>query len=152
MKNYRRFYVLIPACYNYAMAKVKEPTRTLYNRIVVKLGTSLLTGDNNYLNYDVMAKLVEQIAKLHHQGCEIIVVSSGAIASGRYKLGLPKKVKGIPYKQVCFSVGQSRLMNVYEQLFEPHGITIAQGLLTKADLIDRSGYLIPVIHCWLYWS
>jgi glutamate 5-kinase len=137
----RLVYVLISACYNSGMAKVKNSTKMAYNRIVVKLGTSLLTGNTNYLNHDVMAKLVGQVAKLHQQGCEIIIVSSGAIASGKYKLGLPKKVKGIPYKQVCFSVGQSRLMNLYEQLFNPHGITIAQGLLTKADLIDRSGYL-----------
>ncbi len=123
------------------MVKLKDSTKTAYKRVVVKLGTSLLTGGSNYLDHDVMAKLVAQIAKLHHQGCEIIVVSSGAIASGRYKLGLPKKVKGIPYKQVCFSVGQSRLMNVYEQLFDSYGITIAQGLLTKADLVDRAGYL-----------
>jgi glutamate 5-kinase len=123
------------------MGKVKESTKTAYRRIIVKLGTSLLTGGSDYLNREVMANLVAQLAKLHQEGREIIVVSSGAIASGRYKLGLAKKVKGIPYKQVCFSVGQSRLMNVYEQLFDPHGITIAQGLLTKNDLVDRSGYL-----------
>ena len=69
------------------------------------------------------------------------MVSSGAIASGKDKLGLPKKVNSIPYKQVCSCVGQSRLMNTYEQLFNPYGITIAQGLLTKTNLKDRSGYL-----------
>lgn len=134
-------YVLISACYNNVMVKIKESVKTKYNRIVVKLGTSLLTGDTIRLNHDIMSQLVTQIARLHQQGCEIIMVSSGAIASGKFKLGLPKKVKGIPYKQVCFSVGQSRLMNTYEQLFDPHGITIAQGLLTKTDLMDRSGYL-----------
>ncbi len=123
------------------MAKEKDSEKLTYNRIVVKLGTSLLTGDTNFLSHETMSGLVRQIAGLHKRGCELIVVSSGAIASGKSKLGLPKKVKGIPYKQVCFSVGQSRLMNVYEQLFEPHGITIAQGLLTKPDITDRSGYL-----------
>lgn len=123
------------------MVKVKESVKTKYDRIVVKMGTSLLTNDTSRLNRDVMAKLVEQIACLHRDGCEIVVVSSGAIASGKEKLGLPKKVNGIPYKQVCSCVGQSRLMNIYEQLFDPFGITIAQGLLTKTNLIDRSGYL-----------
>ena len=123
------------------MAKVKNKTKLAYNRIVIKLGTSLLTNDTSHLNHDIMAGLVAQIAGLHKQGCEIIMVSSGAIASGKDKLGLPKKVNGIPYKQVCSCVGQSRLMNTYEKLFNPFGITIAQGLLTKTNLKDRSGYL-----------
>ena len=123
------------------MAKIKASEKKTYQRIVVKLGTSLLSGGSDNLNLETMSKLVAQIAELHRQGHEIVVVSSGAIASGRHKLGLTIKAKGIPYKQVCFSIGQSRLMNVYEQLFEPHGITIAQGLLTKSGLVDRSGYL-----------
>jgi glutamate 5-kinase len=124
-----------------AMAESKESTRTVYHRVVIKFGTSLLTGGKNFLDQNVMADLVRQVSQLHDQGREIIIVSSGAIASGRHKLGLVKKVKGIPNKQVCFSVGQSRLMNVYENLFDPHNITIAQGLLTKAELSDRFGYL-----------
>jgi glutamate 5-kinase len=88
-----------------------------------------------------MSRLVAQIAQLHRQGLEPIVVSSGAIASGRHKLGLTQKVKGIPLKQVFFAVGQNRLMYVWEQLFSQHHITVAQALLTKADLSDRSGYL-----------
>ena len=112
-----------------------------YHRIVAKLGTSLLTGGSNYLNQDVMSNLAAQIAQLHKQGLELLVVSSGAIASGRYKLGLTRQLKGVPFKQVLASVGQSRLMYLYEQLFSQHDITIAQALLTKADLSDRAGYL-----------
>ena len=112
-----------------------------YKRIVAKLGTNLLTGGTDHLNRDIMSRLVAQIAQLHKQGLELLVVSSGAIAAGRYKLGLTKNLRGIPFKQVLASVGQSRLMNVYEQLFEQHDITVAQALLTKADLSDRSGYL-----------
>jgi glutamate 5-kinase len=88
-----------------------------------------------------MSNLVTQVARLHEQGLEPIIVSSGAIASGRHKLGLTKKIKGIPFKQVLASVGQSRLMNVYEQLFGQHNITVGQALLTKSDLSDRAGYL-----------
>ncbi len=112
-----------------------------YHRIVVKLGTSLLTGNSDHLNQDVMSNLVAQVAQLHKQGAGIVIVSSGAIASGQHKLGITKKVRGIPYRQVMASVGQSRLMSVYEQLFGQHNITVAQALLTKADLSDRAGYL-----------
>ncbi len=120
----------------------EKPSSSLpYRRIVAKFGTSLLTGDSDHLNQEIMSSLVEQIARLHEQGTELLVVSSGAIAAGRHKLGLTKKLRGIPYKQVLASVGQSRLMNVYEELFARHSITVAQALLTKADLADRAGYL-----------
>jgi len=108
---------------------------------VAKFGTSLLTGGSDQLNQDVMSGLVTQLAQLHKQELELLVVSSGAIALGRHKLGLPKKIKGIPFKQVLASVGQNRLMHIYEQLFGEHNITVAQALLTKADLSDRAGYL-----------
>ena len=77
----------------------------------------------------------------HCVGCQLLVVSSGAIAAGRSKLSMDRELKGIPLKQVLASVGQSRLMNVYEQLFARDNITIAQALLTKTDLADRAGYL-----------
>ena len=116
-------------------------TNVPYHRIVAKFGTSLLTSSSDHLNQDIMSNLVAQVAQLHHRGLEVLVVSSGAIASGRHKLGLTKKIKGIPFEQVMASVGQSRLMNVYEQLFGHYDITVAQALLTKADLSDRAGYL-----------
>ncbi|MFC1983730.1 glutamate 5-kinase [Chloroflexota bacterium] len=112
-----------------------------YQRIVVKLGTSLLTGGSDHLDENVMSILVAQVAQLHQQGLELLIVSSGAITAGKYKLGLSKKLRGIPFKQVFSSVGQGRLMYVYEQLFNRHNITVAQALLTKADLSDRAGYL-----------
>ncbi|MFC1950665.1 glutamate 5-kinase [Chloroflexota bacterium] len=112
-----------------------------YHRIVVKLGTSLLTGGSDHLNQDVMSSLVAQVGQLHKKGMELIIVSSGAIAAGRYKLGLSKKLRGIPFKQVFSSVGQSRLMQTYEQLFSQYDIIVAQALLTKSDLSDRAGYL-----------
>ena len=112
-----------------------------YHRIVVKLGTNLLTGGTGHLDLEVMANLVSQVAQLHQQGREIIIVSSGAIAAGREKLGLTKERKDIPFRQVLASVGQSRLMYFYEQLFARYGITVAQALLTKADMLDRAGYL-----------
>jgi len=112
-----------------------------YQRIVVKFGTSLLTSGTDHLDLSFMADLVQQIAQLHHQGKEIIVVSSGAIAAGRQKLGEAQERKGTPFKQVLASVGQSHLMYTYEQLFSQYDIKIAQALLTKQDLSDRAGYL-----------
>ncbi|MFC2012140.1 glutamate 5-kinase [Chloroflexota bacterium] len=127
------------------MAKKKDgktgsKTQT-YKRLVVKLGTSLLTGGSDHLDQERMSGLVAQVAKLHQQGLELLVVSSGAIAAGKYKLGLTRKLRGLPYKQVLASVGQGRLMYVYEQLFARHDITVAQALLTRTDLADRAGYL-----------
>jgi glutamate 5-kinase len=112
-----------------------------HKRIVVKLGTSLLTGGGASLDLNIISSLTRQLSQLHNQGVELAVVTSGAVASGRQKLGLTKKIKGIPYKQVLSSVGQSHLMFIYEKLFEPQNITVAQALLTRADLCDRSGYL-----------
>jgi glutamate 5-kinase len=120
----------------------KTGTKSLaYHRIVVKLGTSLLTGSSDHLNHEVMSGLVNQVAQLHKQGLDLLIVSSGAIAAGRHKLGLVKKLRGIPFKQVLASVGQGLLMNFYDQLFASYNITVAQALLTKADLSDRAGYL-----------
>jgi glutamate 5-kinase len=112
-----------------------------YRRIVIKLGSNLLTSGRQCLDVEMMASLVLQIAALHKQGLQIIMVTSGAIAAGRYKLGKTDGIKGIPYKQVLAAVGQARLMNVYEELFDRHDIVIAQALLTKADMSDRLRYL-----------
>jgi glutamate 5-kinase len=109
--------------------------------MVVKFGTGLVTGGSDHLNPDIMSGLVAQVAELHRQGGEVIIVSSGAIASGRHCLGLSGKVRGIPYKQVLAAVGQSRLMNFYDQLFNQYDITVAQALLARTDLSDRAGYL-----------
>lgn len=119
----------------------RELSPTRYNRIVVKFGTSLLTGGGYQLDLEMMSRLVAQVAALHKQGRELILVSSGAIASGRQRLGVTGKIKGIPFKQVLASIGQNHLMYTYEQLFRQHDITIAQALLTRAALAERAGYL-----------
>ena len=91
---------------------MSEPA-TSYRRLVVKLGTNLLTAGSDRLDLEVMAALVGQIARLHQQGHEVIIVSSGAIAAGRQKLGLAKERKDIPFKQVMAAVGQNALMHSY---------------------------------------
>ena len=114
---------------------------TSYRRLVVKLGTNLLTAGTERLDLEVMAAVVGQIVRLHQQGYEVLIVSSGAIAAGRQKLGLDRERRDIPFKQVMAAVGQNALMHSYEQLFGWHGITVAQTLLTKTDITDRLGYL-----------
>ncbi len=124
------------------MAKTDSRGSNLtYRRIVAKLGTSLVTGGIDRLNEDMMSNLASQIARLHQQGAELLIVSSGAIGAGRYRLEKVRERKGMPFKQVLASVGQIHLMQTYDQLFRQHGITVAQALLTKNDLSDRSGYL-----------
>lgn len=88
-----------------------------------------------------MEGLIVQISELHKMGVGVVLVSSGAIAAGRSKLKLSGKLMGTPLRQVLASVGQSRLMNIYERLFKQNGILTAQALLSKADLTDRLGYL-----------
>ena len=119
----------------------EEPKALTYSRVVVKAGTTLLTHATDRLNLQVMATLVEQIARLHSQSVEIILVSSGAVAAGRHVLGVPKASREVPFRQVLAAAGQGRLMHAYEQLFDWHEIPVAQALLSRKDLSDRLGYL-----------
>lgn len=114
-----------------------------HRRIVVKLGTSLLTSGGDHLDLSVMAKVVDQIVELRSRGRQLMVVSSGAVAAGRERLLRRGVVEGrnTAFKQVLASIGQSHLMNTYERLFARHDITIAQALLTRDCLVDRAGYL-----------
>lgn len=112
-----------------------------YRRIVVKAGTGTLTAGTSRLNTDAMAELTRQVAGLHSRGGEPILVTSGAMATGRAILGMKKRRKDIPFRQVLSAVGQSRLMHVYEELFAPFGIHVAQALLTRSALSERLGYL-----------
>ena len=112
-----------------------------YRRIVVKVGTTLLTHGAERLNLQVMATLVEQIAQLQRRGAEPILVSSGAVAAGRHVLGVPKEGRNLPFRQVLAAIGQGHLMHAYEQLFDWQGIPVGQALLSRRDLSDRLGYL-----------
>lgn len=112
-----------------------------HKRIVVKLGTSTLTEGTAYLSPPRMVDLVRQMAHLHSQGCELVLVTSGAIAVGRQELDFPRLPKDIPAKQMLAAVGQPRLMALYKQLFGLYGIKVAQVMLTRTDLSLRTGYL-----------
>ncbi|MBI4312466.1 MAG: glutamate 5-kinase [Chloroflexi bacterium] len=112
-----------------------------YRRIVAKAGTSVLTGRSDRLDMAIMSRLVEQLAALHKEGREVLLVTSGAVAAGRQALGKPRQRRDVPFRQMLAAVGQGRLMHVYEELFAPHDIVVAQALLTRADIADRQGYL-----------
>jgi len=112
-----------------------------YRRIVAKFGTNVLTASSDRLDSGRIAALVAQVAALHVQGIEVLVVTSGAIAAGAHRLGSRKGRKDMPYRQVLAAVGQTDLMQLYQQLFADHQITVAQTLLTRGDLADRQGYL-----------
>jgi glutamate 5-kinase len=115
--------------------------RRAYRRIVAKFGTSLLTNGTDRLDLQVMSALVGQVARLRAQRVEVIVVTSGAIAAGRHRLELQRSRRDIPFRQVLASVGQSHLMQSYDQLFDWHDLIVGQTLLTRRDLTDRVGYL-----------
>lgn len=110
-------------------------------RLVVKVGTSLLTTPDNYLNNQQIEKLVDQLSQLKEKGYEIILVSSGAIGSGMGRLKLTAKPRSIPLRQAIAAVGQCRLMEIYQQAFGKYKQTVAQVLLTREDFSARYRYL-----------
>ncbi|MBY7734185.1 glutamate 5-kinase [Francisella philomiragia] len=110
-------------------------------RVVVKVGTSTLTHQTGLLNINRIEKLVRQLADLHNQGYEVILVTSGAVGAGMGKLGLQQKPKTLPEKQAIAAVGQVALTHLYQKLFSEYGKNIAQLLLTKDDIANRERYL-----------
>jgi len=110
-------------------------------RIVVKVGSSLVTNDGRGLDHAAISRWASQIAALREQGKEVVLVSSGAIAEGIHRLGWTKRPRVIDELQAAAAVGQMGLAQVYESSFGAHGIRTAQILLTHADLADRERYL-----------
>jgi glutamate 5-kinase len=111
-------------------------------RIVIKVGSAVLTSSDQGLDLGRIERLAADISAIMDQGRQVILVSSGAIAAGLAKLGL-KKTKGMPLslKQAAASVGQSSLMWMYEKTFGSHGRKVAQVLLTREDLSNRTRFL-----------
>ena len=111
-----------------------------YKRIVAKLGTNLITAGDR-LDMETLGRLVAQVAELRRGGVEVIVVTSGAVAAGRSRLGVTRRRRDIPFRQVLASVGQGQLMQAYDTLFAQHEIVVAQALLSRRDLSERLSYL-----------
>ena len=110
-------------------------------RIVTKLGTGVLTDGRKQPDLGQMQQLVAQLATLHKQGKEIVVVSSGAVGAGMGLLGHTKRPADLAELQACAAVGQSRLMAIYEKLFAQFELRVAQVLLTHDDLEHHERHL-----------
>jgi glutamate 5-kinase len=110
-------------------------------RVVIKIGSRVLTDDEGGLDHAVIGRICGDIALLRERGKQVVVVSSGAIAAGRSELGLKVKPKTIPQKQAAAAIGQTRLIRAYEEALAPHGLKAAQLLLTSEDLGSRQRFL-----------
>ena len=109
-------------------------------RIVIKVGTSTITYAIGKRNFSQIDRLAREISDLQNQGKEMILVTSGAVAVGVDRMGLPGKPKTIPGKQAAAAVGQGVLMHTYEKFFADYGQIVAQVLITKTEAIDRHRY------------
>jgi glutamate 5-kinase len=118
----------------------ESPVKTA-RRIVVKVGSSLVTNDGKGLDRAAISQWAEQIAQLRAIGKEVVLVSSGAVAEGMQRLGLETRPVLMNLLQACAAVGQMGLVQMYETCFRAQGLGTAQILLTHADLADRTRYL-----------
>ena len=125
------------------MARIHLPGLfdSMYKRIVVKFGTSVLTGGTPRLNLPHMVELVRQCAAVQGQGIDVIICSSGAIAVGHERLDFPQLSPTLSNKQMLAAVGQSRLMQMWERFFEIYGTHVGQILLTRGDVENRGRFL-----------
>ena len=116
-------------------------TATAPKRVVIKLGTGVLTSGIGQLDNARIAAVCAEVAALRARGTEVIVVSSGAVGLGMGALALAQRPKDVSKKQACAAIGQSLLMQTWQAGFAPHRLTVAQVLLTHDDLRIRSRYL-----------
>ena len=107
-------------------------------RIAVKVGSNVLTRPDGRLDLARMAALVDQIAELRHRGIEVLLISSGAVASGRGALPMLKDEKSVTSRQLFAAVGQAKLIEHYYDLFQEYGITVGQILTTKENFINET--------------
>lgn len=106
-------------------------------RIVVKIGSSSLTGPEGGLNREAVAFFAAELAALRQDGCEVLLVTSGAVAAGFRGIGYPSRPKLLHEKQAAAAVGQVMLMQAYQEAFAQHGLPTAQILLTRTDFCSR---------------
>lgn len=107
-------------------------------RVVIKIGSSSLTHPaTGNINYIKMERLVRELCNLRNQGIDVCLVSSGAIAVGKQSMGLAERPRRLPEKQACASVGQARLMSIYQKFFAEYNQKVGQVLMTKETMIDN---------------
>ena len=121
--------------------KSKNRDFSRLKRVVVKVGSSSLAHATGKLNLYQFEQLAVQLADLHNQGKEILLVTSGAVGAGLGKLGLHRRPKTMPEKQAAAAVGQGVLMQMYEKFFAEYGVIVGQVLLSGEDFADRRRFL-----------
>ena len=112
----------------------------MYKRIVIKVGTKVLTKSNGQLDHAVLSHLVEQIVALMQKGVEVVLVTSGAVGAGRSIVPTSNKKESIADRQVFAAIGQAELIHLYGQLLKGYKIFCAQVLVTKEDFRDKQHY------------
>jgi len=120
---------------------VREAMLNKVRRLVVKLGTGVLTDAQKRLDPVQVTQLVAQVGALRARGCEVVLVTSGAVGAGMGVLGFDRRPGSLHELQACAAVGQSRLMALYESLFRHYELDVAQVLLTHDDLADHARHL-----------
>lgn len=114
---------------------------TLYERVVVKVGSSLLAGADGGLDRGFIDGLADQIAALRDRGAQVVIVTSGAISAGLERLGFAERPSQMPELQAAAAVGQVRIIGTYAELFAARGMAVGQVLVTRHDTAHRSQYL-----------
>jgi glutamate 5-kinase len=122
------------------MKNIRQETLKHVKKILIKVGSAVLTGPDG-LDLKIIDSLVREMSDLVRQGYSVVLVTSGAIVSGKHRLKITEKLKSIPEKQAAAAIGQGRLMRVYSKSFEKNGYYVAQILLTLSDMTDRQRYL-----------
>ena len=122
------------------MTDIRKTILVHTKKILIKIGSAVLTGADG-IDLTIVDALVKEMSTLVHRGYSVVLVTSGAIASGKHRLNITGKLKSIPEKQAAAAVGQGRLMRVYSKSFEKNGVYVAQILLTLSDLTDRQRFL-----------
>lgn len=122
------------------MKDIRQKTLVHAKKILIKVGSAVLTGAEG-LDLKIIDSLVAEMSELVHHGYSVILVTSGAIASGKHRLNITGRLKSIPEKQAAAAIGQGRLMRIYSKSFEKNGLYVAQILLTLSDLTDRQRFL-----------
>ena len=109
-------------------------------RIIIKLGTGLLKTDKGLINHNCINTIAKEVSNLKNKGIEIVIVSSGAIGLGMSQLKIPQRPSNLSQLQACAAIGQSKLINLWQQSFNNYGLIVAQILLTQDDLASNDRY------------
>ena len=120
---------------------IREEILSNVSKIVIKIGTRVLTNEDGLLDKNRIMELSEQVVKLRLRGFSVVIVSSGSIGAGISALGLQKRPSILPELQAAAAIGQGKLIEVYNECFKKHGYHAAQLLLTRQDFEDRQRYL-----------